>query len=105
MGLTGARVSTASGIPHFRSPNTGIWSRVHPTTVDTLDASRHDPVGFWSFYSERFAGLAEARPNSAHFSFTRLLNDSPTPLDGRAAQVDRSPVEQSLARLVELLGG
>ncbi|HBS92618.1 MAG TPA: NAD-dependent deacetylase, partial [Firmicutes bacterium] len=30
MVLTGAGVSTESGIPDFRSPDTGLWSQMDP---------------------------------------------------------------------------
>jgi NAD-dependent deacetylase len=49
------------------------------------------------------AGLPEMTV-AAHGQMV-ILNDSPTPFDSLAAYVDSSPVEQSLPRIVELLGG
>jgi NAD-dependent deacetylase len=69
--LTGAGVSTESGIPDFRSP-TGIWARYDPQEYATIDAFEADPEKVWSFYSLRYRALTEARPNDAHRALAAL---------------------------------
>ncbi len=64
--LTGAGVSVPSGIPDFRTPETGMWANVDPMEVAHIDTFRSDPERFWSFYGERFASLGDKRPNGAH---------------------------------------
>ena len=66
MVLTGAGVSVPSGIPDFRTPETGLWAKVDPMEVAHIDVFERDPERFWSYYRPRFQSLGDKEPNRAH---------------------------------------
>ncbi len=64
--LTGAGVSTDSGIPDFRSPDSGLWTHVDPEAVASVEGFRRDPEAFYAFWKWRFSVLQDAQPNATH---------------------------------------
>jgi NAD-dependent deacetylase len=69
--LSGAGMSTESGIPDFRSA-TGLWAGYDPMTVATIDAFRRDPERVWEFYARRLGVLADVEPNPGHRAVAEL---------------------------------
>ncbi|HEX2096935.1 MAG TPA: NAD-dependent protein deacylase [Solirubrobacterales bacterium] len=70
--LTGAGVSVPSGIPDFRTPETGMWANVDPMKVAHIDVFERDPARFWSYYRPRFQALGDKQPNPAHEALAEL---------------------------------
>ncbi|HJW83608.1 MAG TPA: NAD-dependent deacylase [Anaerolineae bacterium] len=70
--LTGAGLSTPSGIPDFRSAETGLWNRVDPLEVATIYAFREDPARFFNWIRPLAVSMRAARPNPAHLALAQL---------------------------------
>jgi NAD-dependent deacetylase len=70
--LTGAGISTPSGIPDFRSPGTGLWEHTNPMEVASLYAFRRHPEAFYNWIRPLAKTLFEADPNPGHLALARL---------------------------------
>ena len=70
--LTGAGVSVPSGIPDFRTPETGLWAKVDPMEVAHIRVFEREPERFWSYYRPRFQSLGDKVPNRAHEALAEL---------------------------------
>jgi NAD-dependent deacetylase len=101
--LTGAGISVPSGIPDFRTPGMGLWTKVDPMKVAHIDAFHRDPKRFWEYYRPRFAALGDRQPNQAHRALAELERRGL--LDAVVTQnVDRLHGAAGSERVVEVHG-
>lgn len=70
--LTGAGISTPSGIPDFRSEDSGLWVKHHPFEVASITGFRHYPERFYEWIRPLARLMLDAEPNPAHRALARL---------------------------------
>src|SRR5688500_3139171 len=100
--LTGAGISTESGIPDYRSPN-GLWSKQVP--IYYADFVRNEAVRrrYWARSLNGYSRFREAQPNVGHLALARLEEA------GRlhyliTQNVDRLHTKAGSRRVIELHG-
>lgn len=70
--VTGAGISAPSGLPTFRGTDPdAVWNR-DVTEIGTRWFLERDPVSWWTWFLDRFEGLADAEPNPAHHALAAL---------------------------------
>src|SRR5436305_863142 len=89
--LTGAGLSTASGIPDFRSPG-GRWERYQPVPLPEFLASERAREVYWRYKGETWQLICAAEPNAAHLALADLARA------GRGAHRDRHCFGDALRR-------
>jgi len=70
--LTGAGISTPSGIPDFRSPDSGLWERADPFEVASIYSFRRRPQDFYDWIQPLTKLTLSALPNPAHTALAQL---------------------------------
>ncbi|RPJ21183.1 MAG: NAD-dependent deacylase [Chloroflexi bacterium] len=70
--LTGAGVSTPSGIPDFRSEGSGLWSHDEPLEVASLNTFRTAPERFFNWFQPLAGQIFNAQPNAAHMALAEF---------------------------------
>jgi NAD-dependent protein deacetylase/lipoamidase len=73
--FTGAGISTESGIPDYRSPGTGLWTKMKPPQFQDFIASDAVRQASWR---RRFTGdriMDNAKPNKGHAAVAKLVRE------------------------------
>lgn len=70
--LTGAGLSTPSGIPDFRSTGSGLWANDEPMEVASLSTFRTRPERFFQWFRPLANQIYNAKPNPAHMALAAL---------------------------------
>ena len=70
--LTGAGISTSSGIPDFRSRQSGLWEKANPAEIASIFGFKRHPQIFYNWIRPLIGVLMEAQPNEAHLALARL---------------------------------
>lgn len=74
--LTGAGISAESGVPTFRGEH-GIWRKLRPEELASMDAFMKNPTLVWEWYDFRRKLISDVEPNPGHYSLAELEGKIP----------------------------
>ncbi len=68
---TGAGGSAESGVPTFRGVG-GIWSKMRPEELASVDGFMNNPQLVWEWYQYRRDLMSKVEPNAGHYALARM---------------------------------
>ena len=74
--LSGAGISTESGVPTFRDNETGFWSEYDPRELASVDGWLRNPDRVWAWYLWRHHLVKGVQPNDGHRAVAAWQDDA-----------------------------
>jgi NAD-dependent deacetylase len=74
--LSGAGISAESGVPTFRDAESGLWAKVDPYEVSSLQAWHNHPERVWAWYLWRHYLMGSVQPNAGHRAVAAWQQDA-----------------------------
>lgn len=104
--LTGAGISTESGIPDYRSEGVGLYARSTNRPVQYRDFLKSESVRkrYWARNYVGWPRFSSFQPNSTHLSISKLVNEQSMVRSVVTQNVDSLHIKANTKNVIELHG-